>query len=301
MRHVLSLSGGGIRGLIQAVILGGIEEHTGKRTADLFDLIVGTSTGGILAATLTSPKGYSAEDLANMYVNQGKTIFSRSSWKAVKSVGGLLDEKYNFRGLIQVLRQFHGNNSLSSSTVRTMLTSYDVTKQTGRYFKSWRDTIGAVEACRATSAAPTYFEPEQYDGSALIDGGIGVNNPSMSAYAEAKRLFPEEEISLLSIGTGAITRPITYEEAKGWGAVDWVIPLISTMFNAQEKAADYQMRQILGDNYMYLQTDLTDASDDMDDTSTGNLKNLIRVAERIAEENDTAIVNYFSELTNAAG
>ena len=52
---------------------------------------------------------------------------------------------------------------------------------------------------------------------------------------------------------------------------------------------------------MYLQTDLTDASDDMDDTSTGNLKNLIRVAERIAEENDTAIVNYFSELTNAAG
>lgn len=296
MKNVLSLSGGGIRGIIQAVILAEIESITGKRVSDLFDLVVGTSTGGILAAALTSPKGYSAKDLIDMYRNDGKTIFSRSPWKALTSVGGLADEKYNYRGLIQVLRKYHANNNLHQSTIPTMLTAYNITKQDGMFLKSWETPgVDVEKACRCTSAAPTYFEPTEYRGDAVIDGGIGVNNPSVSAYVEAKRLFPGEELSVLSIGTGSITRPVSHKEAAEWGAIEWVVPLISAMFNAQEKAADYQMRQ-LSDNYLYLQTPLTDASDDIDDASAGNLNNLVITAKRILHDNSFAIEQHLERM-----
>jgi patatin-like phospholipase/acyl hydrolase len=104
MKRVLSIDGGGIRGLIPALVLAEIESKTGKAIADSFDLIAGTSTGGILALGFSKDNGngkpqYMANDLAGIYQSHGKEIFSRSLWKGVSSVGGLTDELYPHKGL----------------------------------------------------------------------------------------------------------------------------------------------------------------------------------------------------------
>ena len=151
----------------------------------------------------------------------------------------------------------------------------------------YRASAGS-EAARATSAAPTYFEPTMLEwaeeSGTLIDGGIFMNSPSVSAYAEARKLFPDEPIALLSLGTGELTRPIPYEEARSWGSALWVMSLLDCMFDGSTKAANHQMSIFLGDNYLRLQVTLDEANDDMDDASPSNIANLKRIAERLIEE-----------------
>ncbi len=97
----------------------------------------------------------------------------------------------------------------------------------------------------------------------------------MSAYAEAKKIFPDEtEFFLLSLGTGELIRPIAYNEARDWGKVGWLALLLSCMFDGAADAANYQMKMFLGKHYIRLQTNLAVASDDMDNATNGNIENL---------------------------
>lgn len=294
MKTILSIDGGGIRGLIPALVLAKIEKETGKGISQLFDLIAGTSTGGILALGLCIDDGngqpkYSASDLAELYVTKGKQIFSRSFWDGVSSVAGLADEKYSEEGLEKALDEYFGNEPLGAALTDCMITSYDIQLREPHFFKSWRKEWKAVEmrhAARATSAAPTYFEPAlvAVDGGmrALIDGGVFVNNPVVSAYAEFKRRFPEEEkLYIVSIGTGQLVRPIGYSDAKDWGKARWLSPLLSCMFDGATDAANYQMSHILGDSFVRLQTSLSIASDDMDNATKGNIENLKLEARKL--------------------
>lgn len=291
MKRILSIDGGGIRGLIPSLVLAEIETRTGRAVAECFDLIAGTSTGGILALGFSSDDGngrprYSAKDLAGIYQRRGKEIFPRSLWKGVTSIGGLGDERYTHTGLEHVLREYFDDAALSSCLTRTLITSYDIENREPLFFKSWKSEHRSVlvrEAARATSAAPTYFEPAlvTVDGAmkALVDGGVFINSPVVSAYAEARRLFPDEDnIVVVSLGTGELVRRIDYEDALGWGRLGWALPLLSCMFDGVADAADYQMRALLGDNYIRLQTDLTTASDDLDNVTQSNIDSLIKEA-----------------------
>jgi patatin-like phospholipase/acyl hydrolase len=296
MKRILSIDGGGIRGLIPALILGELERRTNRPIAKSFDLIAGTSTGGILALGLTRKAAdgsarFSAAQLAELYESRGKDIFARSLWRGVASLKGALDERYPAAGLEQVLRDYFGNEALGASLTRTLIPSYDIERRRPLFFKSWRDEhagVLAAEVARATSAAPTYFEPARVtvEGAVrtLVDGGVFINSPTVSAYAEARCLFPDEkDFFVLSLGTGELVRPIPYADAKDWGAVGWVIPLLTCMFDGVADAADYQMQSLLGDRYVRLQKDLAIASDDMDNATTGNLENLKTEARTLLE------------------
>jgi patatin-like phospholipase/acyl hydrolase len=294
MKRILSIDGGGIRGLIPSLVLAEIETKSGKTVAECFDLIAGTSTGGILALGFSRDDGtghakYSAKDLARIYRKRGKDIFSRSLWKGVSSVGGFGDELYSHEGLESVLKEYFGDEPLGSCLTRTLITSYDIESRRPLFFKSWKPEHRSVlvrEAARATSAAPTFFEPARVtvDGArkALVDGGVFMNSPAVSAYAEARRLFPDDdEIVVVSIGTGELVRPITFKEARDWGRLGWALPLLSCMFDGVADAADYQMTTLLEENYFRLQTDLSIASDDMDNVTNGNIENLILEAKKL--------------------
>ena len=154
------------------------------------------------------------------------------------------------------------------------------------------------DAARATSAAPTYFEPKPLDtgdvASVLIDGGIFMNSPSVSAYAEARKLFPGEPIAVLSLGTGELTRPIAFGEARTWGSALWVMSLLDCMFDGVSKAADHQMQLFLGERYQRLQTSLESASDDMDDASEENIRNLKRTARELINANEAVLEQFFA-------
>ena len=308
MKRILSIDGGGIRGLIPALVLAEIEARTGKPIASSFDLIAGTSTGGILALGLTKDNGdgkpqYSASDLAAIYQLRGKEIFSRSLWKGVSSVGGLTDELYSHKGIEKVLEEYFGDESLGSGLTKTLVASYDIQNREPVFLKSWREEYRSVQmkhAARATSAAPTYFEPALVPiggaTKALVDGRVFINSPIVSAYAEAKRIFGDEnDFFVLSLGTGELVRPISFSEARDWGKAGWLVPLLSCMFDGVSDAANYQMKMFIGEKYIRLQTDLSIASDDLDNATSGNIENLKAEAKKLIRTHKSeieAICNY---------
>ena len=283
---VLSIDGGGIRGLIPALVLAEIESRTGRRIAELVDMIAGTSTGGILACALGEPDPLPAAEIASLYVEEGPKIFDRSLLKQITSLGGYLDERYSSSGLVKALERYLGDTAMTAATLPLLLTTYDTEARAIHLLRSEGEHSGAsmVDAAHATSAAPTYFEPVRLDGACLIDGGVFATNPALVAYAELRGKLD----LLLSLGTGEHTRPLPCEKVKDWGQLEWARPIIDVVFDGGQDAVDMQLRALLPDDYVRLQTQLETASDDLDDASPDNLERLREEAEAlIARETDT--------------
>ena len=306
IRRVLSIAGGGIRGIIPAMVIAHIERKLGKPAHELFDLMVGTSTGGILALGLSRPGSgrqaqFSARRVVKLYEEQGDKIFEYSLWRKLRTVGGILEEAYSHEVLEGILGKYFAGATLGDCEVPTMVTSYDIQNRRTVFLKSWHadhQSLLCRDAARATSAAPTYFEPKPLDtgdvASVLIDGGIFMNSPSVSAYAEARKLFPGDSIAVLSLGTGELTRPIPFEEARTWGSALWVMSLLDCMFDGVSKAADHQMQLFLGERYQRLQTRLNTASDDMDDASAENIRNLKLTARELINASESTLERFFT-------
>lgn len=314
--RILSLDGGGIRGLISAVVLTEIEERTQRGVAELFDLVAGTSTGGILAAALTRAAvdgraAYTARDLIGLYEAEGPEIFQRSPGKRTRSVGGLIDERYDAHGLESALRRYLGEARLSGALTDLFVTAYEIELRQAFFFRSSRARadpawdFSLADACRATAAAPTYFEPALVtdvagaQSWALIDGGVFAVNPAMCAYAEALRDGRGEEVELIaSLGTGSHTRPLPYEQVRDWGRLEWAPAIVDVVFDGVADTTDFELAQLLpGDRYFRLQIELENASDDLDDASEANLVALRREGERLVRERSEDIDRLCAALT----
>jgi patatin-like phospholipase/acyl hydrolase len=280
--RVLSIDGGGIRGIIPATVLADLELRAGRRVAELFDLVVGTSTGGILALGLTAPgeggaPRWRAEDLVTLYVREGPRIFHRSVFDRIRSAEGALDEKYPSDGLVEVLREAFGDLRLRDALADVMVTAYDTVGRMPFFFRSARARVDPVQdwplsdAAHATSAAPSYFEPVRLERFSLIDGGVFAANPAMCALAEVLRVREPHEVMLVSLGTGQQTRPLPWTKVRNWGALEWARPIIDILLDGQSDTVDFQARQVLEDSYWRIQTELRRASDDLDDASEENL------------------------------
>ena len=302
---VLCVDGGGIRGLIPARVLEEIERRTGRRIADMVDLVAGTSTGGLLACGVTraGPGGrplHTAGELAEVYVTDGPKIFSRSLIRRVTSVGGLADERYDDDELNATLERNLGDDRLSDALRDVLITAYDIERRNAFFFRSARARTDPtydftmVDACRATCAAPSYFEPARVTDAAgastyaLVDGGVFAVNPSLCAYADLATAGVTGELELmLSLGTGSQTEPIPYEDARSWGQLGWARPILDVVFDGVADTTEFEAAMIMGDRFIRLQTELRDASGDLDDASAENIAALEREAARlIAAETD---------------
>lgn len=293
--RVLAIDGGGIRGLIPALVLAEIERRTERRIADLVDMIAGTSTGGILACALGKPDPLPAAEIASLYVEEGPKIFDRSLLKQITSLGGFLDERYSDRGLVRALERYLGDTPMTAATIPLLLTAYDTEARAIHLLRSEGEHSGAsmVDAAHATSAAPTYFEPVRLDGASLIDGGVFATNPALVAYAELRGKLD----LLLSLGTGEHTRPLPYEKVKDWGQLEWARPVIDVVFDGGQDAVDMQLRALLPEGYVRLQTRLGKASDDLDDASSANLERLREEAEALITRETATIDAVCTRLT----
>ena len=265
--RILCIDGGGIRGIIPAVILADIERRTGQPISQLFDLIAGTSTGGILALALVKrdeegrPQ-HTAEDVIRLYETQGRRIFSRSVLHRLVSLDGLANKKYQTGPVEEVFGKFFGDALLSDALTNVMVTSFDIQLRDAFFFRSYKAEADKEydylmrDVARATSAAPTYFEPELIkkgkDSYALIDGGVFANNPAMCALVDALREFKKEknekkepygleDIFMVSLGTGSERqRPLEFNTVKNWGVVNWAQPLLTIVFNGISDTVNYQ-------------------------------------------------------------
>ena len=288
--RVLAIDGGGIRGLIPALVLAELERRAGRPVFELFDLIAGTSTGGIIACSVCAPDPLPAEEVAAIYEEEGPAIFDRSVWQRIRSAEGLLDEKYDAGALDSALERFLGDKRLAEARPDLIVPTYDMSAPGPYFFKTRNARERKLEdfpltvVARATAAAPTYFEPLPVGERALVDGGVFAVNPAMSAFAEVLRFQPGAEVVLLSLGTGQVTRSRGFADVDDWGLVEWARPILGVVFDGISDAVDYQLRHVLGDErYWRLQVELTQASDDLDDATPENLRALRGHAEELIE------------------
>jgi uncharacterized protein len=273
----LAIDGGGIRGLIPALVLAEIEQRTGRAMATMVDVIAGTSTGAIIACALAKPHAMPAARIAEIYEQDGPKIFDASLLRRIVTVDGYVNELYSDKGLVESLQAHLGDDRLNQTTTRTLITTYDLQGRQELLLRSDRDDIRLVDAAHASSAAPTYFEPLHLGARTYVDGGVGAINPSLYAYAETGG----QPTLLLSLGTGSQTRPLPYDEVKDWGKLEWAAPIIDVVFDAAADAVDSQLERLMDGNYIRLQTRLTQASDALDDASAENLAALRREAEQL--------------------
>lgn len=296
VRRILSLDGGGIRGLVTCRWLGGVDAAlaaAGKpEIPGSFDLLAGSSTGGLIACGLGLGRPPAA--LAELYRARRHEIFpgiARRLWSRTTRLfsQGPSAPRYDGRGLEAVLADTFGDARLGDLRVPTLVTSYDTISRKPVIFKSFKAEhadLRVRDVCRATSAAPTYFpaHPLRVEGvdRALIDGGIVANNPTACAIAEAlrkdDRIHCPQDLVVLSVGSGERIRPIDLRAAREWGALEWAVPIIDVLFDGSAESVDYIGRHIVGDGYFRLQTPLTVGLDDLDDVSDTNLQALEALA-----------------------
>jgi patatin-like phospholipase/acyl hydrolase len=200
--RILSIDGGGIRGLIPAIVLSRLESlirerEPGATLAAKFDLISGTSTGGLIALALATPRedgtpAMSASEMVALYSGpEVRQIFARPPLRRLPVLGrltDLFDPKYGLDGLRRVLAGRFGEATLAQALTGLLLTSYDMQGRQPRFLKPWLPgaaELTAVDAGLATAAAPTYFPPLRSGDATLVDGGVFVNNPVIAATIEA--------------------------------------------------------------------------------------------------------------------
>jgi patatin-like phospholipase/acyl hydrolase len=290
---VLSIDGGGIRGLIPARVLAEIERRCGRRAGELFDLVAGTSTGAIIACGLTRPDPLAAEEIAQIYLDDGPQIFHRSLLKRITSADGYLDERYDSDGLVTSLRRHLGTVRLADASPAILLTAYDLERRRAVFLRR-DDDLSMVEAAHASAAAPSYFEPVRVGPTTLVDGGVFATNPAMCAYAET-----EGDLDVLvSLGTGEQTRPLPYEQVKDWGRLEWARPVLDVVFDGTADAVDMQLKALIGADYMRFQTPLDHASDDLDAATPENLAALEREARELIAERDADLDALCTRLTS---
>ncbi len=297
VRRILSLDGGGIRGLVTCRWLEGVDgalSVAGRPEIPAsFDLLAGSSTGALIACGLAL--GRSPQELAGLYRTRRHDIFpgiARRLWSRTTRLlsQGPSAPRYDGRGLEAVLADVFGDARLGDLRVPTLVTAYDTISRKPVVFKSFKPAhadLRVRDVCRATCAAPTYFpaHPLHVEGAdrALIDGGIVANNPTACAIAEALRKDPAvdrtRDLVVLSVGSGERIRPIDLRAAREWGALEWAVPIIDVLFDGNAESVDYIARHIVGDGYFRMQTPLTVGLDDLDDVSDTNIQALEALAD----------------------
>jgi patatin-like phospholipase/acyl hydrolase len=326
--RVLAIDGGGIRGIIPAALLAELERRIAPRAlAELFDLIVGTSTGGILALGLAVPDGsrprHTAERLLGLYESEAQTIFPGGGPQTLtQRVFGTRDPgawfrdpvewllrrssqqkasrgaRYPLEGLERVLEQYLGDVPLADAVADVIVTSYDMVYHEPVLFSS-RERAGFVTdvsmrvAARATSAGPTYFEPQEISSGGrnrvLIDGGVYVNNPSILGYLMSEQASAGRPLVLVSLGTG--TRPPRSVAPAAELRTDDSLVLAEALLEAVARGGGAMGDALLADladgeavRYWRIQTDVGTCSFAMDDSTPENVACLGARGRELAHE-----------------
>ena len=316
---VLSIDGGGVRGIIPARILKEIETRTNKPISKLFNIVSGTSTGGLLTLAITKPNTqgnpeFSAENLVDLYMERSKEIFAKPSIiRKIKTGFGLWGSKYDRAAYDEILLQIFKDNLLSQSLCPIFIPIYSLGNSkpfiASTYFaaRNKENDFYLRDIAGAASAAPTYFDPKKfrspnsttiYQG---VDGGIYANNPELIGVTGVYLLHPSFEIGniiLLSLGTGDTVK--NNQNSGNDGDIGWLKnkDIIGSMMDAESAIAETAVTAMLkNSNHFRFQLHLPSELADMDNSSDNNLNALLEAAEDFIQQNTLSIDNLCKKLT----
>ncbi len=318
-RFILSIDGGGARGLIPIRLLRGLEVKLQERgkLAPLyryFDLICGTASGGFIAAGLAAPNpdiekhgqpAMSLNDLQNFFEEDARELYinNRRHWlnRALYHPFGQFNKGIKERPVEQAIKMRMGWSALSSSLTGVLLTAYDLKNR--RVVSMSNDSNGQDDyyfwqAVRATTSTPSWFEPARVenlktgDEEIMIDAASFLNDPVLAAYTQARRQgWKPEDIVILSLGTGnPVEEKHTFSEAVNWGTRGWLspetgTPLLSSYMHGQTETtsqhADVLFADMPGVEYIRLNADLPHFGSDLYSVRPGEVLQLNRIADEL--------------------
>lgn len=263
--QILSLSGGGYLGLYTASVLAALEEQSGRRIVDMFDLIAGTSIGGIIALGLAA--GTSAAEIREAFLENGQAIFGnnapeRNFAKFAKFMKGLLAPGYSAAPLKATIERVVGAETRMHQLLRpTIAGAVNLTKGGPKIFKTghhprlvldWH--LKVVDVALATSAAPTYFPIHEINKELFVDGGLFANSPDLVAMHEAEQFLnvKRQDIKVLSVGTTSSAFAVSNSLKRKMGIIDWAFDerLVSVAIGSQQAITNDMMKHLLGENYV---------------------------------------------------
>jgi patatin-like phospholipase/acyl hydrolase len=322
--RILSIDGGGLRGVIPLQIIRYIEEITGEEIHNSFDLIAGTSTGGLLTCALTfqdaddiegGQRKYSLDEIEKIYVERGNQIFPSESYFSFKKnpLKKWLYPKYNPTSLDNILGEYFGDARVTNCMKPIFITSYDIHRNKPVFFTTREATLipernpKLKDICRATSAAPTYFPSYRFsydkENIVCVDGGVFMNNPSLGAlieilgnlnykYYKVKERMDLSDIFILSLGTGTSNKVLNSLNSESWGRINWIKPIIDLTTNGPVKVINDQLKTIYEmfgheDNYLRINIDIEEKYSEMSDARKEVSDYLIRETKSQILMNET--------------
>lgn len=331
MKRILSIDGGGIRGIIPGMVIVALEDRLKELSAnpkthisEYFDFFSGTSTGGILTSILlfpsdqdpTKPK-YSAREALDIYLEHGESIFSASKWRKFLSKFGLVSEIYNEEVIEKVLSDYFGDTKLSELIKPCIITAYNIELRKNHLFRQQKAISHGDsrdfflrDVCRATSAAPTFFSVAEIFSLAntryvLVDGGLFAHNPAISALIEVLKNFNTfniNDVHILSLGTGITKNAYNYEDFKKKWAISIGPALVDIMTSSSSESNDYFIRQLFrsvnrAGNYIRIEpSNLSSIDPAMDAANKSNIQKIVTLADKVISENEMVLDKLAKEL-----
>jgi uncharacterized protein len=297
--RILSIDGGGIRGVIPAVILYDLENQLKKPISQIFDMVAGSSIGGVIALSLTMPDSenqplHSTLDLVDFFIDLRKDIFKSSLRHSIKTLGGLIGPQYESDGFKDILNKRFGNKMLSQALIPTLVTGYHIDGNVGIEFfspdaKKFPHDMDCLvrEVAMATSAAPAYFDcvDVHYEWGILpsvTDGCLYKISPALLPFVRAQNLYRGRTIEVYSLGTGQSTAEDISLRLNNRGIIHWLSPLLRHIWKGSIDADDSILSHMLNrdgrKNYFRLNPRIDFDHSALDDISDENLSYLLMTA-----------------------
>ena len=290
---VLSLDGGGVRGLATVIFLKELEKASGKKIVDLFDFFIGTSVGGLNAMHLavneievSELESFWSQD--NLAMSMQSSFWTKNFFLKTKPI-------YNNKSKTELLEKYFGNKLISESKKPIAVLAYDVENRKPRVLTSYTDqAIKATSAINATSAAPLYYPTVKIeDGSWLIDGSVVSNNPCLIGYNEARKYFKTDNIKVFSVGTGRHLNNLDGEDSSKWGPFGWLTNDILGIL--LESHADHEiLKDLIGKNYLRINSIAENINWNLDDYTEDNLRNIRNMGLDWWNLNNKKIIDFLS-------
>ncbi|CAF0850096.1 unnamed protein product [Adineta steineri] len=312
--NILSIDGGGIRGLIPAVWVSELERRTGLTSCSMFHMIAGTSTGAIIAAGLACPSEnktvgprYTAMDIVKLYTTRSNRVFSDKASIITSLASGY---KYTDNGRKKLFDDYFENIRLSQTLTELVITAVQSGSSRTDIFRRSESLLDhnknhkLADILMCTSAAPTYFPPYNLNGTVFVDGGVQANNPAMVAYVEAcSNGVHGDNISVLSLGTGDYVPDPLHPNANR-NLLFWLKnkeSVLKVIFDGPQNNIDYQLHHMLGsEKYHRWQVWLEEpiALDDIKEETLNQLMELARehFEEMEALDNNNRLGNLIERL-----
>lgn len=293
-----------MRGLLEAVALKELEKELKAPVSEVFDMVAGSSIGGLIALALTVPNEegkarFSAQDLVDLFLEHNSEVFYASTAHKIKTLGGLIGPKYESTRFKSVLEDYFGSAKISEALIPTMITAYHVAGNSGIEFSSYeakdypqdKDCF-MKDVALATTAAPVFFDSVDIDypwGKLhdVVDGGLYSNNPALLAYINAKKLFPDDKIEIYSFGAGIMNAEDLGTELKGRGIMQWISPLIRHLILGDSESNNTVLHKLLNEDnnegFFRLNIYLENEHREMDDIREENIDYLYNKGIELSE------------------